>query len=128
MRFSMPNGCWLSGCRMFFQAGAMVLVSSAANRREAVKSTKAANRNRRSTTDFIDLFSFTYGVPERAGQIFSPRAAGMPRNLHAGSVHLWLQVPAASVQAVPGIVEAGQLFQESRYGSDAPSECRRKSA
>jgi len=57
----------------------------------------------------------------------------MPRNLHGGGVryvarHLWLQVPAASVQAVLGIVERAQLFQESRYSSDAPSECRRKSA
>src|SRR5438876_8073819 len=111
---------------MLVQAGAIVLVWSAANSRGATKNRIATNT--RSTTGFIDLFSFTYGVPERAGQIFSPRAAGMPRNLHAGSVHLWLQVPAASVQAVPGIVEAGQLFQESRYGSDAPSECRRKSA
>src|SRR5882762_985887 len=102
MRFSMPNGWVLSGCRMFFQAGAMVLVSSAANRREAAKS-NAANRNRRSTTDFIEWFSFTYGVPGPAGQIFSPRAAGMPRNPHAESVRY---VAQPSLAASPGGIRA----------------------
>src|SRR5947207_1825384 len=71
----MPNGWPPSDCRMAFQAGAMTLVSSAASRRGAARSRIAANRNRRSTTDFIDWFSLTYVLLQRSPQFFSPRGA-----------------------------------------------------
>src|SRR2546430_4978536 len=96
---------------MLIQAGAIVLVWSAANSRGATKNRIATNT--RSTTGFIDWFSFTYGVPEGAGQIFSPRAAGMPRNSHAGGVRYAAQ---PSLAAGSGGIRAGRP-RNSRKGT-----------